>query len=106
MIQIRATSDEVDVSGRPGELQRVRAEIEGLIRTAEKSLSIAANPAIDPTPCACVLHELRIIRSVGPTKVFVEEQRLVVTGADENLTRFASWFVFAPDAEPGAVQSG
>jgi hypothetical protein len=101
MIQIRATSEEIELSGTPSDLQRVRNEIEAAILNAERTLSIAADPEIDPTPYASALVELRVIRSHGPTKVSVEDQTLVVAGADENLMRFSTWFTFAPDAEPG-----
>ena len=101
MIQIRLTSDEVDLSGTPGELQQVRAGIEALIRNEETTLRIAANSAIDPAPYERTLRELRIERGGGPTKISVEEQTLLVSGADENLVRFSSWFDVEPEAESG-----
>jgi hypothetical protein len=103
MIKIRATEDEVDVSGSPEELRSIREAILRLIHSPDRTLAVAASTSFDPAPYAWALQELKVVRSSGPSRVRIEQQQgLVVSGVDENLIRFASWFEVGPQATIGA----
>lgn len=102
MITIRATSDEIDIAGSLHDLDAVRTSIERFTRANERSVSIAATLEADPAPYQYLLRELQIVRAGGPTRVsVVGTEVLLVSGSVENLVRFASWFNFRSDAQPG-----
>jgi hypothetical protein len=95
MIQIRATDGEADLEGTPEDLQHIRAAILRLVSSSESSISFEACATIDPTPYARMLPELHIVRTTGPMRVAISHERmLVLSGSDESLDRFASWFDF------------
>ena len=102
MIKIRATEDELELSGSPAELQHVRAMILALTRGTESESIVSADSDCDPKPYDVPLSELRLVRDVGPTRVSVVGRALRVSGADENLEKFSSWFDFDEEVETGA----
>jgi hypothetical protein len=102
MIEIRATQDEADLSGSVEDLRGLREAILRLIDSSDRTLVVAASSSLDPSPYAFALPKLMVVRSSGPSQVQVENQQvLIVSGADENLARFASWFDFDPEATVG-----
>ena len=103
MITIRATAEEADVAGSPEELRQIHASIQRFVGSPDRSLTIPADPAADPNPYAWSLGELRIVRDGDRARVSIHDRNvLVISGADENLIKFASWFDFAPDSKPGS----
>ena len=103
MIIIRATDDEVDVSGSSYELQQVRAAIRRFAACSDPVRNIPADATADPTPYQFALRELRLLRTGERTRVSISNQMsLVVSGPAENLRKFSSWFAFSPDAPAGS----
>ena len=100
MLAICTDGQEAEISGNASDLRSVRITIIDLLSSAEASASIPA-VAIDPSPYTRSLSELIVRRSDGPTLVTATETGLLVTGADDSLARFSSWFNLAPDAQPG-----
>ena len=95
MIQIRATDTEADLEGSPEDLQHIREAMLRLLASSEARLSVEACATGDPSPYARLLSELHIERTTGPMRVAIaNESMLVLSGSDESLNRFASWFDF------------
>lgn len=96
MIQIRAADGEADLEGTPEDLQHIRAAILRLVSSSGSSVSFQACAMSDPTPYRRMLPGLHIVRTTGPMRVAISHDRmLVLSGSDESLDRFASWFDFA-----------
>ena len=101
MIEIRASANDVDISGAVAELQAIRTAILRLINSADDSYTVGASTLVDPLPYERLLGHLKVIKGSGPARVQIEGKNLVVVGSAENLAIFASRFTFGPDAAPG-----
>lgn len=100
MLAICTDDHEAEISGSASDLRSVRTAIIGLLSSSEASASLPA-AACDPTPYTRSLSELVIRRTDGPTLVTTTEAGLVVTGSDDSLARFSSWFNLPPAPRPG-----
>lgn len=101
MIAIRANANDADISGTAPELESIRLRVLRLINSADHFFQVAAAIRAHPDPYERVLRWLRVVRGSGPSRVQINGESLVVTGSDDNLARFASWFTFSPEAGPG-----
>jgi hypothetical protein len=103
VITVRVTDEEADVTGSVEELQEIRAFIQRLVGSSELSLSIRADDAANPSPYTHSLREFRVLRGGDRTRVSVQDhETLVISGPDENLIKFSSWFDFTSDAKDGS----
>ena|SRR5688572_4699436 len=100
MLAVCTDDQEAEISGTADELRNIRVAIVGLLSSSELSASIPAAPR-DPTPYSRALYELTIQRASGPTLVTTTQASLIVSGSDDSLARFSTWFNFPADAQPG-----
>ena len=89
MIVIRATADEVDLSGSPSALRQLARSI-GELKTGQE-YRCSADAAADPEPYERCLTGLRVAATDGPVRVSVDGALLVVEGDKSNLDRFTSF---------------
>lgn len=97
MIEIRAGTDDAELSGSVSDLAAIRVAIVRLINSSERQFTQVAQADVKPDPYDRCLTEITLVRSDGPTRVSIAGTSLLVTGADENLAGFATWF----SAKPG-----
>jgi len=100
MITILASSGEADISGTVGELREVALTLKALVGSGEQSVVVSAQ-LCDPAPYDLSLPELAFTRRTGPTSISASPHRLTVSGPDQFLAGFASWFEFPQDAAHG-----
>ena len=100
MITICVSGQEADISGTVGELLEVALTLNALVGSGEQSVVIPAQPC-NPAPYELSLSELTFTRRPGPTSVSADPHRLTVSGPDQFLAGFASWFQFPQDAADG-----
>ena len=100
MITICVSSGEADISGTVKELREVALTLKALVGSGERSAVIPAQPC-NPAPYEQSLLELAFTRLPGPTSVSADAHRLTVSGPDQFLAGFASWFEFPQDAAHG-----
>ena len=96
-----STGEEADISGTIEELRDVALTLKALVGSGEQSAVIPAQPC-DPAPYELSVLELAFTRSVGPTSVSADSRTLTVSGPDQFLAGFASWFEFPQGASRGA----
>jgi hypothetical protein len=100
MLTICTNDQEAEIRGTADDLYKVRMAIISLLSTNETSASVIATPC-DPTPYLRTLSEFIIQRASGPTLISVAQTAILVTGCDDSLDRFSSWFNIPPDARIG-----
>ena len=100
MIGIRADGDDIEISGTAAELREISTIIEALISSDELSATVLGR-TIDPAPYARSVGSLKIQRTAGRTRVSETDSQVLVTGSDDSLARFASWFEFPPHSKSG-----
>ena len=65
-------------------------------------LVVESTPEVEATPYERTLSRLVVAQTNGPTKVsLLPDNALLVAGAGENLTCFASFLEFSPHSTPG-----
>ena len=89
MIVIRATADEIELSGSPSALWQLARSI-GELKTGQE-YRCSADAAADPGPYEGCLTGLRVAATDGPVRVSVDGTLLVVEGDKSNLDRFTSF---------------
>jgi hypothetical protein len=99
MIIIRETTSEIDISGSPDELGTIADEIERL--NSDGTALIDADTSANTLPYNRCLRNLDVRATQGPVRISVEEDRIIATGSLSSLSKFASFFRFAPSATPG-----
>ena len=100
MITICASDQEADVSGTVTELLEIAHILKSLVSSGASSVVVPAQ-SCNPAPYELSLRELVFARRSGPISVSADSHRLTVSGPDQFLARFASWFEFAQDAGNG-----
>lgn len=89
----------LDLSGTPQELRVIADAIEEMIESDQKSILFNANTEFDPTPYNFVIPTLKVQIGVGPTKVSVTDEELLIEGAPIHLNGLlASLRCFWPTA--------
>ena len=100
MLAICTDEREIEISGTADELRDVRLAIVSLLSSSELSLALPA-ASLDPSPFSRALVELIFQRTSGQTLVTTAQSSVVVSGSDDSLARFSTWFNILPDAQPG-----
>jgi hypothetical protein len=100
MIAIIADEASVGINGSVADLESVRLKIAELVQSGDSSVMMDA-AMIDPNPYPRTLRALEIRRGEGRTTITIAGDRVTVTGSDESLDRFSSWFHFPADAQQG-----
>jgi hypothetical protein len=101
MIEIcRSNQGDVDLSGTPGELQAIADAIQKLVGSDSESIIFGAETNYDPAPYDFNVPSLRIRKGIGPTKVSLTGEELLIEGSLENLIKFTSYLSFPSDAQP------
>ena len=100
MLAICTDGQEAEISGTADELRGVRVAIVKFLSTNKSSATLPA-ALTDPSPYTTTLSEFLIQRSSGLTLVKATQTCLVITGSDDSLARFSTWFNMPQDAPPG-----
>lgn len=96
---IRATSQELVLSGTPAELRKIG---KALARLKEgQSCKFVANTQADPAPYDRVLAAFEATASEGKVRISVSGDCLTCSGRPDYLACFASFFMFADSDPPG-----
>ena len=98
MITICVSDSEADISGSVSELREIALTIKALVSSCEQVATIPAQ-LCDPSPYQQSLPALAFARRPSPTLVFADASSLTVSGPDQFLDGFATWFEF-PDNSP------
>jgi hypothetical protein len=102
MIVIRwSPPSELDISAPPFELRAVRVHVLDVASGRAERAVVAADTAADAHPYARCLRSLAVSRGVGPARVAVDGETVTVTGSEDSLSAFASYFDFHDDAAVG-----
>jgi hypothetical protein len=100
MIEIRASADELDISGTRDELRSIS---DGITQIGTSTrYSTPANPSALATPYDRCLSDLKVELGDGLVVVSVVDDSLLVCGLQEGLISFASYFIFDERARPGS----
>jgi hypothetical protein len=97
---IRATDGELDIQGSQRELAALADRIKAI--GADGEVAQEAQADADPRPYGRCLAYLKVRATNGPVRVAVVGDELVVTGATQRLSKFASFFRFDPSDQAGA----
>ncbi len=97
---IRTTADEAEISGSIHEFRAMRRLIRRLLASQDRVATVSAVPG-NPAPYDNVLSVLVIHRTSGPCRVAIAGETLVVSGSDETLDGFASFFRFPKNGKQG-----
>ena len=100
MVVIRATESELELSGSISDLQQIRDALLDIGNVSR--VAIDANCDVAAAPYDRVLKRIEVELLDGPVRVTVVNDSLQVTGGDQMLEIFASFFDFDPSAGPGA----
>ena len=93
MIRISYSApDEIEVAGTKGDFEALSAELQSFFFSSSKVAKIPADSDFDLTPYASRLEAIEFHRGSGPNCVSVVQAALRVSGSDENLALFGSWF--------------
>jgi hypothetical protein len=98
MITICVSDGEADISGSVWELREIALTLKALVSSGEQLVVIPAR-VCDPSPYQLSLPALAFARRPGQTLVSADASRLTVSGPDQFLEGFATWFEF-PDNSP------
>ena len=101
MLVIRQSGEEVELSSSAHELRAIADKIVALIASSEQSIFFPAVRA-DPAPYERSLAGFAVRRATGKTLVSVSGEHLAVTGCDESLASFATWFSATSQSGAGA----
>jgi hypothetical protein len=99
-VKICTDLEEAEVTGTSETLHAVRVGIIRFISSNEQHIVFSAVNC-DPAPYQKSLSSLKVIRGSGPTCVSVESDNLVISGSDESLARFSTWFEFPSNTSGG-----
>jgi hypothetical protein len=95
MVIIRATHDELEVSGNYNELENITKKIERFAEQQESmTLCIKANTESSPEPYDTLLSALVIEKDDGMILVKVDAMEVRVYASPQNIDVFASYFSF------------
>jgi hypothetical protein len=100
MITVCTSSGEADISGTVDELLEIALTLKALVASRDESAVIPSR-LCNPAPFELSLRELVFARRPGPTSVSADPHRLTVSGSDQFLAGFSSWFEFPQDAAHG-----
>jgi hypothetical protein len=101
LIEIRYSNQgEVDLSGTQAELQAIADTICDMLASDSGYVKINANTNYAPAPYDITIPILCVRRGIGPTKVSLSNEELMVEGSPENLSGFTSFLKFPPNAQP------
>ncbi len=103
MLEIRyAKQNEVDISGKTDDLQRVRQTIIDLAEGDHCTVALFADSTIKPDPYDSVIQKMLFMKGEGPAKVsLLNEKTIKIEGQPDNLKRLASYFDFEPASAIG-----
>ena len=86
--------DELGISGRYKEMNEIKAKLLSLSEGNKRELLIDADKNADPSPYERALNSIQAIVSLGPTKISVDGDKVVIEGSSESFDRFSSFFSF------------
>jgi hypothetical protein len=104
MIEIRYSLDEaIDILGSCEELELLRQEILGLLKTDSEQIYVTGESDISAEPWNFVASGLEIIQNGKAVKVSISEDNSIhIKGSKDNLEKFASFLVFDENSVSGS----
>lgn len=95
MMKILFTSpDELEISGSYQEMNEIKVKLLSLSEGINTELCIDTDNNADPSPYEKALNSMQAFVSLGPTKISVVGDNVVIEGSSESFDRFSSFFGF------------